>query len=327
MPEFRQIVRFGYLPFMLLGFNGAACIVVAQGYSYLWLAPLLITAFTAAHAAERLLPCFEEWNHPHGDQTTNLLHNAVYEVSNLSAVLTIPLIVWLFPYQGIWPTGWPLLGQLLLAIVVADFAFTILHFLSHRWPLLWRLHAVHHGVDRLVGFNGLVRHPLHQSVDLWLGSAPLVIMGMPAPVAVLLGFAISVQLIVQHSNVAFAFGPLQRHLSAGSVHHLHHVNWGKEGDCNFGLFTTWWDRVLGTFQPQPSRPITASDMGIDEVPDFPKSYLDQLIFPFIYKPGEGAPIQRPKNAKGTSIDEVSAKQTGGHLQAPARRQTPAMGQL
>lgn len=293
MPNVHALIRFGYLPFMLLGLNGAAVFVVVHGYSFLWLAVLLIVAFVTAHAAERALPFFEEWNNPHDDVKTNLIHNSVYELSNVSGVFTIPLIVWLFPYQGIWPTQWSLFGQFILAVAIADFAFTILHYLSHRWPLLWRLHAVHHGVDRLIGFNGLVRHPLHQSVDLWLGSAPLVIMGMPMPVAVLLGFAISVQLIVQHSNVAYASGPFHQHLSIGSVHHLHHVNWGKEGDCNFGLFFTWWDRALGTLNLEPSRPITAADMGIDDVPKFPKSYVQQLIFPFVYKPGQGIPETQP----------------------------------
>ena len=79
--------------------------------------------------------------------------------------------------------------------------------------------------------------------------------------------------------------------SFGRIHHLHHVNWGKEGDCNFGLFLTLWDRLFGTFQPEPSRPIQAHDMGIDEVPNFPKSYVSQLVFPFAYKPGEG--VQDP----------------------------------
>lgn len=289
MLDLRKTARFGYLPFMLIGIVGSAYAAVATGHSYLWLAPLLLLAYATAHAAEHILPCFEEWNE-HGDEgTTTLIHNVVYEASNLSATAIIPLIVWMFPYQGIWPTGWPLLFQFLLAVLLADFAFTMLHFASHRFPTLWRLHAVHHGVGRLVGFNGLVRHPLHQCIDLFVGSAPLVIMGMPIEVAVLLGFAVSVQLILQHSNVAYASGPFGRHLSIGSAHHLHHVNWGQEGDCNFGLFTTWWDRILGTYQAEPSRPITANDMGIDEVPNFPTSYKEQLIFPFVYKPGQGAP--------------------------------------
>ncbi len=77
------------------------------------------------------------------------------------------------------------------------------------------------------------------------------------------------QLIVQHSNVAYELGPLRNHLSIGQIHHLHHVNWGKEGDCNFGLFLTLWDKLFGTFQAEAPRKITAGDMGVDELPNFP----------------------------------------------------------
>jgi sterol desaturase/sphingolipid hydroxylase (fatty acid hydroxylase superfamily) len=93
--------------------------------------------------------------------------------------------------------------------------------------------------------------------------------------------------------VAYELGPFRNHLSIGRIHHLHHVNWGKEGDCNFGLFLTLWDRLLGTFQPEPKRSIRAHDMGIDEVPDFPKSYLEQLAFPFVYRPGSARPYIVP----------------------------------
>lgn len=289
MSVLQTLVRIGYTPLMLLGLNGAAFWVVYKGYHYGWLAGLLLLAFAIAHAAEHIAPWFEEWNDPHHDDQTNVAHAIVYELSNINGVLMIPLIVWMFPVDGIWPTQWPLIAQLALAIVIADFAFMFVHFLSHKYPLLWRLHAVHHGVDRLYGFNGLVRHPLHQSLDMIVATLPLVILGMPVQVAVLLGFAVSIQLIVQHSNVASMLGPFRNVLSIGQIHHLHHVNWGKEGDCNFGLFLTLWDRLFGTFHPQPPRPITSKDMGIDEVPNFPKSYWEQLIFPFVYKPGEGAP--------------------------------------
>lgn len=289
MTFWQAIVRYSYVPFMLLGLNGAAYFLVTHGYSYAWLAPLLLLAFALAHAAERVAPWFDEWNDPHHDDQTNVIHAIVYEVSNINGVLMIPLIVWLFPFEGIWPRDWPILAQLLMAIVIADFGFMMIHYLSHKYPLLWRLHAVHHGVDRLYGFNGLVRHPLHQTLDMVMATAPLVILGMPVEVAVLLGFAVSIQLIVQHSNVAAILGPFRNVLSIGQIHHLHHVNWGKEGDCNFGLFLTLWDKMLGTFHPESPRPITAADMGIDEVPNFPKSYVEQLLFPFVYKPGAGTP--------------------------------------
>ena len=101
----------------------------------------------------------------------------------------------------------------------------------------------------------------------------------------MLGFLISMTLIVQHSNVDARLGPLQGHLSIGRIHHLHHVNWGTEGDCNFGLLLTVWDKLLGTYQDKPSREITAADLGVDELPNFPKSYVEQFFLPIHYKPG------------------------------------------
>lgn len=291
----RDLIRYGYAPFMMLGINGAAFVAVMQGH-YLWLGALLLLAMAVATYAEGVAPWHDEWNHDHDDHAANVWHALVHETQNILGVLTIPLVTWAFDIKpgtliGLWPREWPIVAQLLLAIVLADLNLTLLHYLSHRYSFLWRLHAVHHGAGRLYGLNGLVRHPLHQITDMALGTAPLVLSGMPFQVAVLLAFAISVQLIVQHSNVAYALGPFRDHLSLGRIHHLHHTNWGKEGDVNFGLFLTVWDRLLGTFRAEPPRPITARDMGIDEVPQFPTSYVDQLAFPFTYTPG--APVPYP----------------------------------
>jgi sterol desaturase/sphingolipid hydroxylase (fatty acid hydroxylase superfamily) len=284
------LVRYGYAPFMILGLIGAGYLVIAGGHSYLWMAPILLTAIATAFLAERISPAHPEWNEHHGDEITNVWHWALYEIGTINGILLIPTITWLFPFQGYWPTDWPLLAQFLLAFVIADFAFMVIHYLSHRWSVLWRLHAVHHGVGRLYGFNGIVRHPLHQGIDMIVGTMPLVIIGMPVDVAVLLGLAISITLIVQHSNVDYALGPLRNWLAIGYVHHIHHVNWGKEGDCNFGLFFAHWDKLFGTFVPEPSRPIRAHDMGVDELPNFPKSSIwEQLLLPFIYHPGHGEP--------------------------------------
>lgn len=283
----RNLVRYGFVPFLLLVLNGIGVAVVVAGWSYLWLGLILLVAIGTAFAAERISPWHEEWNAGHEDEHANVLHAVVYEISNINAILLIPIVTMIIPSIGIWPTSWPIVAQLLLAIVLADFALSYLHYLSHRFSFLWRLHAVHHGVDRLYGFNGLVRHPLHQTIDLAIGTSPLVIAGMPIEVAVLLGLAVSLQLIIQHANVSYELGPFRNWLAIGELHHLHHVNWGKEGDCNFGLFLTVWDRMLGTFNPDPPRPISANDMGIDEVPNFPKTYWQQLIFPIFYRPGEG----------------------------------------
>ena len=315
MPALRAIVRYGYAPFMMLGLTAVAYWVVSElavagdnPWAYLWLAPLLALAYATAFGAEKVAPFFDEWNdhHEHGDTQTTVLHILVYEYQSIVGVVLIPVICWLFPFQGLWPTQWPMWAQVLVAFVISDFMFMIMHYFSHRYAPLWRLHAVHHGVGRLYGMNGVMRHPLHQVIDMIIANAPLVIIGMPVPVAVMLGFIISVTLIVQHSNVDARLGPLQKHLSIGRIHHLHHVNWGTEGDCNFGLLLTVWDRLLGTFHEKPPREITAKDLGVDEVPNFPKGYVEQFLFPLHYKPGRGEPerYRKPADAAPTPAQEA-----------------------
>jgi sterol desaturase/sphingolipid hydroxylase (fatty acid hydroxylase superfamily) len=315
MPALRAIVRYGYAPFMMLGLTAAAYFVVSElavagdnPWAYLWLAPLLVLAYATAFGAEKIAPFFGEWNdhHEHGDTPTTVLHILVYEYQSIVGVVLIPVICWLFPFQGLWPTQWPLWAQVIVAFVISDFMFMIMHYISHRYAPLWRLHAVHHGVGRLYGMNGVMRHPLHQVIDMIIANAPLVIIGMPVPVAVMLGFMISITLIVQHSNVDARLGPLQKHLSIGRIHHLHHVNWGTEGDCNFGLLLTIWDRLLGTFHEKPPREITAKDLGVDEVPNFPKGYVEQFLFPLHYKPGQGEPerYRKPADPAPTPAQEA-----------------------
>ena len=258
MPALRAVVRYGYAPFMMLGLTGVA----------------LLDRDRAGRRAEQPLGLPAGWrrcwrwptrppsppsaSRPSSTSGTTTTRTATRRPTSCTssstrcrastACCSSRSSSGCFRSRASGRPQWPLWAQLLMAFVISDFAFMMMHYLSHRYAPLWRLHAVHHGVGRLYGLNGVMRHPLHQVIDMIIGSAPLVIMGMPIPVAVLLGFVISVTLIVQHSNVDARLGPLQKHLSIGRIHHLHHVNWGTEGDCNFGLFLTIWDRLLGTFQ-------------------------------------------------------------------------------
>jgi sterol desaturase/sphingolipid hydroxylase (fatty acid hydroxylase superfamily) len=280
MALIRLFARYLYVPTMLLGVNGLAVYLVAAGYSLSWIALPLVATIGLSLLMERVLPYEPAWNESHADTGKDVAHGVVYELNNVIAFLLLPVVTLLVPWRGIWPTGLPIAVQLLIAITVADCCMTLIHYVSHRVGFLWRLHAVHHGVQRLYGFNGFVRHPLHQSLDLAVGTVPLVLAGLPLPVATLLGLAISVQLLLQHSNVDFALGPFRYVLSIGAAHRLHHANWQGQGDVNFGLFFTLWDRLLGTLRLESERAPIAGDVGIGDRPDFPQRYVTQLVLPF-----------------------------------------------
>ncbi len=132
----------------------------------------------------------------------------------------------------------------------------------------------------MYGLNGLMKHPLHQFIETLAGVSPLLLMGVSQDVLSLLIVAVVLQLLLQHSNVAYFTGPLKYLLAINAIHRFHHLKTAEEGDVNFGLFTTLTDFCLGTVFYDRKRAIGSNDLGIGDQPIYPVSYLKQLIQPF-----------------------------------------------
>ena len=280
-PITTSLLRWMYPPLMLVGFNGVAIAVIAAGDPHLLLAGLLLAAIATSFAVERLIPYEPDWNRPHDDVDRDIAHALVNESFALGSVLALPALASVATIADIWPSQFPFVVQVLGTILVFDFGITIAHWLSHRWGPLWRLHAVHHSAKRAYGLNGLMKHPLHQAVELSFGIAPLLVIGIPQRVAWALAFAVAIQLQMQHSNAEYRVGPLRGWLSLNEGHRFHHLKWGGIGDVNFGLFTLIYDRLLlKTFSYDPHKRFTSDDLGIAAEPDFPSGYVDQLLKPF-----------------------------------------------
>lgn len=279
MCQIRFVIRLTYAPAFFVGFLWSA-VTLAEHEAPLWGLPILLgMALAVSFMAERLAPYEQVWNRSHGDKGRDLIHAAVNEASIVLSVLALPLVSGRISGLDVWPSGWPLWGQLAVAILAADFGITLAHYASHRIPALWSLHAVHHSVERMYGFNGLLKHPLHQAIELTAGMTPLVLLGMPEDVAWLLAFAVAIQLILQHSNVDMKVGPLVYLWAVAPAHRHHHLASQTEGDVNFGLFTSLWDHLLGTFRSGIDTP-RASHIGVFGRPDYPRGYLRQLAEPF-----------------------------------------------
>ena len=206
----RFFARYLYVPAMLLGLVGIAVYLMGNGYRYLWLAFVILAAIGLSFSMELVLPYEEEWNRAHDDIGKDVAHGVVYELGNLITLGLLLLISLGLPALDLWPRALPFAVQFLLALLIADCVMTMIHYLSHRVGWLWKFHSIHHGVSRLYGLNGFVRHPLHQAMDVAFGTLPLVIAGLPVPVAAALGVAIAIQLNLQHANVNYAIGPLQK---------------------------------------------------------------------------------------------------------------------
>ncbi len=231
--------------------------------------------------AERVIPYVRDWNENHEDGLRDLLHFLVNTSFNHLGVFLLPLFAVLAPFPDAWPSASPFWVQVLLAILVLDVGISAAHHASHKWSALWCFHAVHHSVKRMYGVNGLMKHPVHQTIEAVSGFVPLLLMGIPRQVASAVAFCVAIQLVLQHSNADYRSGPLKYIFANAEVHRFHHRKDSVAGDVNFGLFTTLWDHLVGTFHYQPGTALARSeDLGIHGADDYPNDYLAQLAQPF-----------------------------------------------
>jgi sterol desaturase/sphingolipid hydroxylase (fatty acid hydroxylase superfamily) len=279
-----KILRYGYAPCLLLGVNAAALTLAVSGAAgtirEIGLIVLILFAVAISFAAERVIPYRAEWNGVHEDSGRDATHAFVNETMILLSVAIIPALAALSPVGDLWPDRLPAVLQFLLAILVADFGITTVHLASHKIGVLWRFHAVHHSLKRFYGFNGLMKHPLHQAIEMTAGVLPLIAFGIPVPIAGALAVAVAVQLLLQHSNADYRVGPLRGILALNEGHRFHHLKWAGIGDVNFGLFTLLWDHLYRTYSYDATRVFSTDDLGIAAKPDYPQTYLAQLAEPF-----------------------------------------------
>lgn len=281
MAALRSFLRVATFPIFLFGVNALLVGLVGAGVPHGPLLLVLLAAIAAMLGIERLIPYQPDWNHDQGDTLRDLLHGIVNTLFNHLGVLLLPLLAGLALFKGHWPSQWPFWLQVVMAVLVVDFGISAAHHASHRWSWLWRFHAVHHSIRRLHGFNGLMKHPVHQSIETVAGILPLLLLGIPQPVATAVVFCVAVQLLLQHSNADYRTGPLKRIFANAEVHRFHHSNRPGEGDVNFGLFTTLWDHLAGTYHYRAgAAPRRSAEVGLADRDVFPVAYLPQMIEPF-----------------------------------------------
>jgi sterol desaturase/sphingolipid hydroxylase (fatty acid hydroxylase superfamily) len=291
----RCLIKFGYVPAMYVGFIGSAVYLAGNAGPFWAFAVLVAAAAATSFLAERRLPYEPAWNHDvAGDSKRDAVHAFVNESVMLASVGVIPLLAALHLNTDLWPTSWPLVVQVLGAVLVADFGITVAHIASHRVDVLWRFHAVHHSVTRSYGLNGLMKHPVSQIFETTVGVLPLIALGVPTPIASALAVSVAVQLLLQHSNVDYTVGPLRSGLSLNEGHRFHHLKWAGIGDVNFGLFTLLWDYLFRTYSFDPERRFTSNDLGIAAKPGYPVRWAPQMLEPFR---ASGACMSTPTRAE------------------------------
>lgn len=158
----------------------------------------------------------------------------------------------------------------LVSIVVLDFAVWLSHVLSHKVPLFWRFHRMHHS-DRDFDVTTAIRfHPIEIIVSMGWKVAWVLILGAPAFAVIIFEILLNGTAMFNHSNTKLPLWGdriLRWVVVTPDMHRVHHSVHMVETDSNYGFNLPWWDRLFGTYVDQPRDGHEEMKIGLQEWQD------------------------------------------------------------
>ena len=181
-------------------------------------------------------------------------------------------------------TPLPIWLEIILAIILLDMAIYAQHVASHKIPMLWRFHQVHHADRDIDATTGVRFHPVEIIISMLYKAALMVLIG-PAVVAVIMfEVLLNGSAIFNHANVLLPKGldrVLRRVIVTPDMHRVHHSVYRDETDSNYGFFLSVWDHVFKTWRAEPRDGHAAMVIGLpDHQDEAPTRLLWSLSVPF-----------------------------------------------
>ena len=171
----------------------------------------------------------------------------------LQAPLLVPVAQWsALNHTGIvrWlhvPRPWSVIA----AIILLDYTLWWWHWASHKIPLLWRFHLVHHVDLDLDASTALRFHFGELALSVLYRALQIVVIGA-TPFSVWLWQTILfASILFHHGNLRLPSRferVLVRFLVTPRMHGIHHSDRRDETDSNWSSLLSFWDVVHGTMR-------------------------------------------------------------------------------
>lgn len=178
-----------------------------------------------------------------------------------------------------WPTG----VELVLAILLFDLAIWAQHLITHKVPLLWRFHRMHHA-DRDIDVTTAIRfHPVEIAFSMLLKVGLVYLLGPSAVAIILFEVILNGTAMFNHANLKLPLAldrVLRLALVTPDMHRVHHSVHRHEHDSNYGFALSIWDRIFGTYIPQPEKGHSDMTIGLQWQDDRPSKLGWSLTLPF-----------------------------------------------
>src|SRR4051794_40638793 len=173
----------------------------------------------------------------------------------------------------------PFWAKCLVAVVALDLVIYLQHVLFHAVPVFWRLHRMHHADLEFDVTTGVRFHPVEIILSMVIKFGAVAALGLPAMGVLLFEVLLNATSMFNHGNVRLPErldGFLRWIVVTPEMHRVHHSVVARETNSNFGFNLPWWDRLFGTYRPQPAAGHDAMTIGLPIFRDPPELRLDRL---------------------------------------------------
>ena len=182
--------------------------------------------------------------------------------------------------------SWPAWLEVILAILILDFAIWLQHLITHKVPILWRLHRVHHADVDMDVTTAIRFHPVEIALSMVLKIGLVYLLGPAALAVVLFEIMLNGTAMFNHANIKLPLPldhAIRRVLVTPDMHRVHHSVHRHEHDSNYGFALSIWDRSFGTYIAQPAAGHDDMDVGLKWQDDRPSRLGWSLALPFSRK--------------------------------------------
>ncbi len=178
----------------------------------------------------------------------------------------------------------PFWMEFAIAFVVLDFAIWFQHVLSHKVPILWRLHKVHHADRDLDASSGVRFHPLEILFSMLYKCGVVILLGPAVFTVVIFEIVLNGTAIFNHANMRLPKGldhVLRKVIVTPDMHRVHHSVVLSESQKNYGFNFSIWDKLFRTYQAEPVKGQIGMTIGLNEAQNKgPQNLIWSLLLPF-----------------------------------------------
>jgi sterol desaturase/sphingolipid hydroxylase (fatty acid hydroxylase superfamily) len=174
----------------------------------------------------------------------------------------------------------PMWPAVVITLLLLDLTIYAQHWLFHKVPSLWHIHAAHHTDLDIDVTTGLRFHPVEILLSMLIKLAAIMLLGAPAIAVLIFEVVLNATAMFNHANLKLPEHVdklLRRLIVTPDMHRVHHSTLKHETNSNFGFNLSCWDKLFGTYIAQPAAGHSEMTIGIAEYQQAAELRIDRIL--------------------------------------------------